>query len=194
VSFGVESGNENIRNTILKKNLSEEKIMNCAQLLKKHKIHFATFNMVGLPDENLAETWDTVNVNMKARPDWAWFSVYQTLPQTELAEYALKKGYLPKADVSESDSSFHENSIILKNHAEGKKILRLKNMANLAVKMPFLKPLIKSCINLPLDPVYNLIDKALYFTFYYSKLTYKLGFTGNVKSALFIARHMKEFK
>ena len=95
--------------------------------------------MVGLKDENLKETWDTVDINTKAKPNWAWFSVYQTLPHTELARYALEKKYLGEVDVAETDSSFHENSLILKNHSEGKKMLRLKNMANLIIKIPILK-------------------------------------------------------
>ena len=54
------------------------------------------FNMVGLPDENLKETWDTADINVKAKPNWAWFSVYQTLPHTELARYALEKNIWEK--------------------------------------------------------------------------------------------------
>ncbi len=194
ISFGIESGNENIRNTVLKKNLSNEKILKCAEVLRKYKIPFATFNMVGLPDENLKETWDTVDINVKAKPNWAWFSVYQTLPHTELARYALEKKYLGEVDVAETDSSFHENSLILKNHSEGKKMLRLKNMANLIIKIPILKPVVRIALSLPFDSIYSLIDKLLYFVFYYSKLTYKSGLLDRIHSAFFIARHMKEFK
>ncbi|MDP2947363.1 MAG: radical SAM protein, partial [Nanoarchaeota archaeon] len=194
ISFGIESGNENIRNIVLKKNLSNEKILKCAKVLRKYKIPFATFNMVGLPDENLSETWDTADINIKTKPNWAWFSVYQTLPSTELARYALEKKYLGEVDVAEKDSSFHENSLILKNHPDGKKMLRLKNMTNLIIKMPFLKPVVKIALLLPLDPIYSLIDKFLYFIFYYSKLTYKSGLFDRIHSAIFIARHMKEFK
>ena len=39
VRFGVESENEEIRNTVLAKGrLANEKIINCARLLKKYKI------------------------------------------------------------------------------------------------------------------------------------------------------------
>lgn len=164
-------------------------------MLRRYNLVFATFNMVGLPDENLNEVWDTVNLNIKVKPSWAWFSVYQTLPETELAKYALSKGYLKTIDVAKLDATFHENSIILRNHPEGKKILRLKNNANLIIKLPFLKFSVKKFIlNLAFDAIYGLIDKILYFIFYYSKLTYKLGLLGNIKSALFIAGHFKEFK
>lgn len=194
VSYGIESGNETLRNNVLKKRLTNKQILNCARLLKKYKVPCATFNMIGLPDETIKKVWDTVNLNIKARPDWAWFSVYQTLPQTELAQYALDKGYLRMVDVSQSDATFHENSIILRNNKEGKMVIRLKNNANLVIRFPFLAPLVKNLMmKLPLDPLYTLMDKFLYYTCYYSRLTYKIGLLENLRSAFFISRHMKEF-
>lgn len=151
--------------------------------------------MVGLPDETLHEVWDTVNINVHVKPIWAWISVYQTLPRTELAQYALDKGYLDSVDVAESDAIFHESSIMLRNNPEGKKIIRLKNSANLVIKIPFLKVLVKKIIlNFPLDALYRLMDKFLYFIFYYSKVTDRMGFSRAVYSVLFIARHLKELK
>ncbi len=195
ISFGVESGNETLRNMILKKQLKDEDILNCANLLHKYKIPFATFNMAGLPDETLHDVWDTVIINMKIKPAWAWFSVYQTLPATELAGYALKKGYLEKADVAASDATFHESSIILRRNKEGRKIIRLKNIANLIIKVPWLKiPAVKVLLNLPCNGMYGLLDKVLYYIFYYSKLTYKQGIFHTFFSAVFLSRHLKEFK
>ncbi|MBN1385046.1 MAG: B12-binding domain-containing radical SAM protein [Elusimicrobia bacterium] len=193
--FGIESGNEELRNLVLKKNISDKHILDCASLLHKYKIPFATFNMVGLPGEALREVWDTVNINVKVKPVWAWFSVYQTLPRTELAQYALDKGCISSVDVSGSDATFHESSIIIRNNSEGKRIMRLKNIANFIIKFPFLKmPAEKIFLNMPFDMVYDLIDKALYFISYYSKLTYKLGFFRSLYSAFFIVCRLKEFK
>ena len=57
-----------------------KKILKCAEVLRKYKIPFATFNMVGLPDENLKETWDTVDINVKAKPNWAGFLFIKLFP------------------------------------------------------------------------------------------------------------------
>jgi len=194
VTLGIESGNEKIRNQILKKNLSDNKILSCAKLLHKHKIPFSSFNMVGLPGESLKDAWQTVDINMQAKPMWAWFSLYQTLPETELAHYAVEQGYLEAANVSERDATFHEGSILLRNHPEGRKIVRIKNIANVMIKFPFLKAFVKKVvINLPADGLYALIDKALFFIFYYSRLTYKQGFFRTLHSAFSVARRLKEF-
>lgn len=195
VSFGVESGNQGFRTTVLGKIVSDEQILECAGLLHTYKIPFNTFNMVGMPGENLDQVWETIDMNVRIKPEWAWFSVYQTLPQTRLASYALEKGYLLSVDVAEKDASFHENGMILRNNPETKKIYRLKNCANIIVKFPIIKNPVKGLfLQLPLDPLLEAVDKLMYFFCYYSKLTYKNGFFKTLYSAGFLARHIKEFK
>ncbi|MCX5679341.1 MAG: radical SAM protein [Candidatus Omnitrophica bacterium] len=192
VSFGIESGNSRLRNMLLNKNVSDDSIVKCASLFHKHRISFMTFNMVGFPGETLRETLDTVDINVRIRPNWAWFSIYQPLPSTKLAQFALDKGYISSIDVLARDATFHKSSIILKNHPEGKKILRLKNSANLMIKFPFLKGFInKIVINMPFDGLYNLIDNLLYFILYYSKLTYRQSGIEAIRSLYWISRNMK---
>lgn len=194
ISFGIECGNQALRTTLLKKNISDEHILRCAALLHKYKIPFVTFNMVGLPGEGLSQVWETVELNRKVKPAWAWFSAYQTLPQTQLAQYALGQGYLPAVDVAANDASFHESSVILRNHPEARKIIRLKNCANIFVKFPFLKNSVGNImLSLPADALYAAIDRLMYFVCYYSRLTYKNSLVETFYSALFLARHLREF-
>lgn len=195
VAFGVESGNQQLRSTVLKKNISDEQIVNCASLLRKYAIPFATFNMVGLPGESLDNVWETVDLNAKIKPLWAWFSLYQTLPHTALAEYALDHGYVQAVDVASSDANFHEDSNLLRNHPDGRQISRLKSCANIVVKYPAAKGLVHSiCLNSPFDRFFDLIEKIMYFICYYKRLTYNMGFRTAFMSALFILRHIREFK
>lgn len=193
VCFGVESGNALLRNKLMNKNVPETDIARCASLLHSHKIRFATFNMIGLPGESLSEAWETVDINAQIKPSWAWYSTYQPLPKTKLAEYAVEQGYINAADVTLQDATFHKDSVILRNHPEGKKMLRLKNCANLIVKMPFLKKFVGNVVlNSRLDDLYALIDNILYFKFYYLKYTYKIGFMEAVRSLYFILKNMKD--
>ena len=195
VSFGIESGNEALRKKVLKKQIGDEHILQCAALLHQYKIPFNTFNMVGLPDETLTHVWDTIDINIQVKPNWAWFSTYQTLPQTELARYAVAHGHLVNIDVAQADASFHESSEILRNNPEAFKISRLRNCANIVIKLPFLKKIFKKTIlKLPFDGFFNALEKFLYFIFYYSKLTYKERLLDSIKDALFLTRRLKEFK
>lgn len=195
VYFGIESGNEKLRKKVLKKNISNGQILHCADLLRKYRLPFSTFNMIGLPSETLSDVWVTADINKKAKPTYALFFLYQTLPGTQLAEFALDKGFIRKIDVDVSDSTFHESSIMLRRDQEGRKILRLKNTVNLMVKFPFISSITKYImINLPFDKIYSLLDKFLYFIFYYTRLTYKLSFLRKIYTGFFLLFRLKEFK
>jgi radical SAM superfamily enzyme YgiQ (UPF0313 family) len=50
-AFGVESGDEQYRNEVLKKNLSDEQIFSTVELLKKHHVRYVPFYMQGTPGE-----------------------------------------------------------------------------------------------------------------------------------------------
>ncbi|MGQ9556108.1 MAG: B12-binding domain-containing radical SAM protein, partial [Anaerolineae bacterium] len=53
VSFGIEAGNDRLRNEILKRNMSREEIKRAARLLRLQGIAFSTNNMLGLPTGGL---------------------------------------------------------------------------------------------------------------------------------------------
>jgi len=52
VFFGVESGNEDLRNQVLKKQLTDDQIIKAADLLHRAGIKFRTYNILGLPFEH----------------------------------------------------------------------------------------------------------------------------------------------
>ncbi|NVN99761.1 MAG: B12-binding domain-containing radical SAM protein [Geobacteraceae bacterium] len=194
VAFGVESGNQEMRATVLNKNITDEKLVWCAELLHRHNIPFATFNMVGLPGETLNQVWETIELNVRLKPLWVWLSIYQTLPDTLLARYALENGYIQSVDVTPADATFHEQSIILRQHHDGREIIRLKCCANIVVKFPSLRGFVaRVCRSSSLDKLLAFIEKSMYFTFYYRRLTYNMNFLEAVKSAFFIFRRLKEF-
>jgi radical SAM superfamily enzyme YgiQ (UPF0313 family) len=190
VYFGVESGDSRLRRELLGKEIGDDTLLECARLLQDSGIRYSTFNMVGLPGERLCDVWKTVKMNQQIRPAWAWFSVYQTLPGTALAEQALAQGRVDAIDVAVEDATFHAGSMILRAHAEGRKILRLKNLANVLVKLPVLAAAVgKRVLNLPLDSVLAWLDRMLYFVFYYSKLEFGTGPFAKLSSGLFLLRH-----
>jgi len=205
VTFGVESGSARLRNELLKKRLSDESILQCAAFLHKYKIPFATYNITGLPGETLQDAWDTVNINVQIKPNWAFYSIYQPLPKTELVEFAIDKGYLSFAEANLQYEHFEQGILeptlflksgaILHNNPEGKKMLRLKNSANFIIKMPFLRNFVSNVVlNLPLDGIYNLIYNFMYFILYYVRITYNQGLVGFVRTILFTMKIIKDQK
>jgi len=153
VYFGLETGDEAMRNKILKKNLTDKQIMDAAALLRKHQVRFGTYNMFGLPDETLSMAFKTIKLNRKIKPDYVINNVFQPYPKTEIADYAAEHGMLnPNIGYLET---MNEGSIL-----QVKDINRLINLcrfAYLAVKAPVLTPLIKVLIKLPPNKFYKMV-------------------------------------
>ncbi len=149
--FAIESGNDYIRNTVLKRNITEEPILNTAGLCRKYKLKTYVQNMVGLPDETLENIWETIRLNIKCKPSYSWVSIYQPYPRTELCDYSIKKGYY-KGNVDSLNENYYYSSSM--KMQDIKKIERLHHFFPIAVEFPFLIPLIKLLINFPLNKLY----------------------------------------
>lgn len=163
--FGIESGHEEYRNKILKKNLTDEQIIRAASLLKYYGIKFRTYNMLCLPGETLEQAYDTVNINIRIRTDYPWCSIYTPYFGTELVEYAQKKGYLdPKFNIDCIDASYFKET-----HIQGENVremLNLQRFFQTAVLLPWTFPLIKKIAKLPPNLFFDLWFQFIYVLFY----------------------------
>lgn len=63
--IGIESGSERIRQEIVKKNLSDEKIFKGMEITSKNKLPVQLFFMIGHPEETISEIMDTINFPLK---------------------------------------------------------------------------------------------------------------------------------
>jgi anaerobic magnesium-protoporphyrin IX monomethyl ester cyclase len=191
--FGVESGDENYRNNVLKKNLTDAQIINAARLFKKYKIKFKTYNMMGLPNETVDMAFKTVELNSRIGTDYPWCSIFQPYPGTHLASYAMDCGLIGR-DFSPDDIKPYYSSTVMK----GKNIRKLVNLERLfvfAVKFPGLKPLWKRLIELPPNLVFDLMF-LIGFTYTYMgseniDIMYNLKYGLKNLSKLFIVKKKK---
>ena len=71
INMAIEAGNPAIRNDVLRRNISDEKIVRAFTLARRAGIRTGSFNMIGLPGETMATVRDTINLNSgsTARPD-----------------------------------------------------------------------------------------------------------------------------
>lgn len=165
VFFGVESGNEDLRNQILKKQLNDKQIIEAAELLHEAGITFRTYNILGLPDETLEDAFSTVELNIKIKADYPWCSIFSPFPGTELSDYALQKGYLsPTFSVEELDKSFFLSSQLELSHI--KELQNLQKFFQTAVLWPWTFPLIKRAIKLPPNVLFRAWFGLIYFVVY----------------------------
>lgn len=99
--FGVESGNERIRNKIAQKNISDKQIFNALKWCWKYGIQSNIYLMVGFPTETWKELNDTINFPISAGPDVIGIHITWPQPGSVLFEEAIKEGIIPKTIVDD---------------------------------------------------------------------------------------------
>jgi radical SAM superfamily enzyme YgiQ (UPF0313 family) len=155
--MGIESGNEDIRLNLLNRKMSNEKILQAADIIHKAGLNLFTFNMMAFPGETLKQAFDTMYLNIKTKTDYTWVSLFQPYPRTKLGEYAMEKGYFD-GNYDELPESWYKDSV-LKN-PQKKELIRLRPLVSLGVEFPYLAWLIKILVKLPLTPLYSLLWKV----------------------------------
>jgi len=94
VSFGVESGNEEIRSRVLGKRFSNQQVVEVFREARRMGYQAEAFVMAGLPDETPHSFGDTAELLREIQPDLYSVSIYFPFRGTALYEYALEQGYL----------------------------------------------------------------------------------------------------
>lgn len=157
VTLALESGNDYIRNKVLRRGMSREQIYTACSLLRKFGIRFRTENMIGLPGEDLGTALETLRMNIKCKPDIGWASLYQPYPKTVLGAKCQEMGLYDGSLDSIKPSFFEESILSLKDK---KKIENLQKLFSLLVEFPFLLPLALVLIRLSPNRSFRRIYKA----------------------------------
>ncbi|MGC2064317.1 MAG: radical SAM protein [Thermodesulfovibrionales bacterium] len=92
VAIGVECGDEEFSKNVLNRNISNQDIEVCVNLLKRYKIFVTTYNMIGYPvayDDTL--TLKTVAFIDKIKPDFAQISIFYPFPGTRLYDKCIEE-------------------------------------------------------------------------------------------------------
>lgn len=137
ISFGIETGNELIREKILNKKITDKQIIECGRIARKYGIQIQTSNMFCLPDETLQDAYKTIEINHRAGTHQAFCSLFMPLPNTGLTNYCIKRGYL-KPDYSFEDmpKSFLKESVL--SLRDKKEIINLHHLSYFFIRYPWL--------------------------------------------------------
>ena len=142
VSFGIESGRKSLRETVLNKNITDEEIIRSAYFLKKYGIKFMTFNMIGIPGENVEDAFSTIKLNIKIRADYPRCSVLTPYPGTGITDSVS----------ADKIKEFSQHGMLLINTPYKKELKNVHYFFQTAVLFPstffFIKQLIKIPPNL----------------------------------------------
>ena len=167
ISFGIESGSERIRNTILKKNLKEEDIITNSGIIKRYGIKLIITNLMGVPEETLEDAFQTIALNQRIKADYTRANVLVPYPKTEIVDYAIEKNLLPPDYSIRNFKQILRKSLIKSSYM--KEFENLCALFNLTVKFPSFTPITRRLIKLPLTRLYSLtrlweaFENMLYF-------------------------------
>ena len=145
IMIGIETGNEHIRKNVLKRNISNEQMIEAFRVLKDHDIKIFSNTMMGIPDTHLEDDLESLHFTFTCSPYYAGFTVFTPFPGTKLYTYSLDQGYLEKTISFESSFSHgvHQSSCLTFVSERQKEIhTNIVHLAAVANKFPFLRGLI----------------------------------------------------
>jgi len=137
ITFGLETGNEQLRKNVLQKSVTDEHIRQCAAVLRKNGIKIQSSNMFCIPDETFEDALKTVRMNIEVKVDFAFCTIFMPFPGTPLANYCIEKGLLKKDfDFRDLPKSFLTNSIL--NIKDRKRLQSVQRCAYFMIRYPIL--------------------------------------------------------
>jgi anaerobic magnesium-protoporphyrin IX monomethyl ester cyclase len=109
ISFGIESGNEYVRNKIMNRNMTNEQIERAFSLCKKYGIETNANNIIRVPGETEEMIWDTIRLNKKIKPTTSGVNIFYPYKGTILGDFCFEKGLVNENQYGEFSSERRES-------------------------------------------------------------------------------------
>jgi len=94
VHFGIESGSEWLRKNVLKRDMTNEQIIQVFKNAHDLEMKTCSYNMIGIPFETTEMIQETINLNKSIAPDIIQVSVFFPYPHTDLWKICKENGFL----------------------------------------------------------------------------------------------------
>lgn len=138
ITVGLEHGNEEFRNNMLNKRLSNKSIIKSFKLLAKYNIKPTINSMIGLPDETRKLVLETIKINRKISKILKGnhnINIFTFIPfyGTKLRQISLDRGYI--SDDDEINFSFYKESMLNMPNLNKEQISGLEKTAILYIKL-----------------------------------------------------------
>lgn len=111
VNMAIEHGDYAYRKKMLRRDITDEQLIDAAGLLKANKIYLSCQSMLGLPHSDLEQELKTVQLNIAVSPDNTVVHIFQPYPGTFLGDYCIKEG-LFKGDYADLLESSYDTTLI----------------------------------------------------------------------------------
>ena len=159
--FGLESGNEKIRREVLFRNITDEQMIECSRLLRKHGIRYATENILAIPTSTIEDDMESLALNIKCKPLYGGAKLMQPYPGTMIYNIAVRMGLFKEKNFDVLTDFTASSNLKMDNRIERENLQRL---FAIVIQFPFLfkytRFLIKQAKLKPLYSVLHVIFKA----------------------------------
>lgn len=96
VQLGLESADEEMRNKLLAKSLTDESIIDTTAYLHKIGLPFLTTSIVNLPGETIDDAIATVDLNVRIKPKRMRLGRLTPIPNLPITDYGQEHGFIRK--------------------------------------------------------------------------------------------------
>ena len=92
IQFGVESGDDYVRNEIMKRSMERGTIVEAFKLAKKYNVKTNAINIIGVPGETKEMLMNTVKLNREINPTTSHTNIFYPYKGTPLGDKAFEDG------------------------------------------------------------------------------------------------------
>ena len=95
VTAGVECGNEEYRQKVVHRMMTNKQIIEAFKILKKTKMQVSANSIIGFPGETREMIFDTIELNRQLQPDNMMIHLFTPYRGTSLYEMSVERSYIP---------------------------------------------------------------------------------------------------
>ena len=169
-NVGLETGNPELRERLLRRRISNRQMVDGCALLRKYNIRVLANNMLGLPGAGFAEDLQTLRLNQQCKPDYALAMLWQPYPGTELADYARRLGYYQEQETGLDFTYYNRSPLRFRDAHEKRRIENLQKLFAIAVVFPALTPLIRLLTRVRPNRFFKIIFRTMYLIFHQTEI------------------------
>jgi anaerobic magnesium-protoporphyrin IX monomethyl ester cyclase len=95
IGMSVESGNERVRNEILRRGLTDKVVIESFANARRHGLHTYGNTLLALPGTTFADDFQSFRFTKSLKMTVPTFGIFSPYPRTRLTDYAIELGLLP---------------------------------------------------------------------------------------------------
>ena len=131
VCMSVEAGSAHVRNKVLKRNMSDETMLNAFHTARDNNINVWGTAILGIPGTKLEDDYESIAFAQKLKIAYPAFTIFAPYPGTELTEHSIELGLLDK------DYDYNLTSLTGESVLKGYTSEEKKTQLNLFYLAPF---------------------------------------------------------